>query len=501
MVDPRCVDYIRTNQDKYPLNALKAELLKAGVTPADVEEAVRLATAPPPQDIPATAPPVRRAPASFAEIFPTAAASPAPAQEPARPRPAQQSLPQGMLPRMRAILLSPAGFFRAMPRGGGWREPMLFVLAMSLACAVLQIAMVLAFGSAGLGPSRAALTVFAAVFSVAGALVAALVGTFIAAGLAHLIWLVLGSQQPFEASLRCVAFMSALLPVLGVAPGIPIAGPWLAIPLSLYGAYLFFPASIEVHEVDRKKASAAAFALGFLALLVTLVSAFGSARLRSAARGRPPSLMEASSAAAKTLPPLPNAPTAEDLQRQMLSQIAQFQAQTAAGAAARPGSGPPPSPEQALQAVNAALGALGGASGVKAAAPQSLEALLPAQIPGLTRAGARNGTQKLGAVEMAMAEASYRAESGGAVTVQLIDAAGYSSLISMAMGAGGGRGALSYKSCPGLEQYDPGSRSGSFQVIAAGRFAVKVSGQNVEQKALRSAMDAVDLDALGRLAR
>ena len=52
MVDPRCVEYIRANKEKYPLEALKAALLKAGVSPADVEEAVRLAAAPPPREIP-----------------------------------------------------------------------------------------------------------------------------------------------------------------------------------------------------------------------------------------------------------------------------------------------------------------------------------------------------------------------------------------------------------------------------------------------------------------
>ena len=55
MVDPRCVDYIRTNKDKYPMDALKAALLKAGASPADVEEAVRLATAPPPAPEPTPA--------------------------------------------------------------------------------------------------------------------------------------------------------------------------------------------------------------------------------------------------------------------------------------------------------------------------------------------------------------------------------------------------------------------------------------------------------------
>ena len=496
MVDPRCVEYIRTNKEKYPLEALKAALLKAGVTPADVEEAVRLAAAPPPREIPVTAPPVQRPPASFAEIFPASRpASPAPTRETAPSRPAPQPLPPGLLPRMRAVLLSPAVFFRSMPRGGGWREPMLFALSMALACAVLQIGLGLAFGTVGLGPSRAAATLLAAVFSVLGTVVASLIGTLLAAGIAHLIWVVLGSRQPFQASLRCVAFMTALMPVLAAAQAVPVAGPWLAVPLSLYGVYLLLPASIEVHEVQKKKAAAVVLGLGTVALLATLAVAFGAFRLRRAAQGRPPSLMEASSTAARSLPPLPNAPVQGDLQQQVMSQLAKLQAQ----AAAPGGAGQPPTPEQALQTMNAALGAIAQTGGAAAVSPESLRALLPERIAGLARTDASAGKQQLGPMETAMAQASYKAPDGGLVSLQIVDSGGASGLLSMALSAAGSRGAATYKSFPAAEQYDPGSRSGTFQVLCAGRFAVKVSGQGVDQKVLRSAMDAVDLDALKRL--
>ncbi len=43
MVDSRCVDYVRANKDKYPLEAIKQALAKSGVAAPDIEEAVRLA--------------------------------------------------------------------------------------------------------------------------------------------------------------------------------------------------------------------------------------------------------------------------------------------------------------------------------------------------------------------------------------------------------------------------------------------------------------------------
>jgi hypothetical protein len=402
---------------------------------------------------------------------------------------------------MRAILLSPAAFFRAMPRGGGWREPLLFVLAMSLAFAVLQIGLGLALGALSLGPSRAAVTALAAVFSAAGTMLASLIAVVIAAGVSHLVWTFLGSQQPFETSLRCVAFMSALMPVLAAARAIPVAGPWLAMPVSLYGIYLFLPASIEVHGIEKKKAAAAALGVGTAVLLAALVLAFNATRLRQAAKKRPPSLMEASSAAARSLPPLPTAPSPADIQKHVLGKLAQLQAQAAAGTAAGAGSGQAPDPGQALQAVNEALGALGAGAQGPAADTRDLLAALPARIPGLSRTGADRGKQRIGAQDLVTAEAAFQAPDGGTITVQIVDAGSYGGMLAMAFNAAGGQGALSYKSYPGLEQYDAGSRSGSFQIVAAGRFAVKVTGQDVDGKVLRAAMDAVDLDSLARLAK
>jgi hypothetical protein len=157
-----------------------------------------------------------------------------------------------------------------------------------------------------------------------------------------------------------------------------------------------------------------------------------------------------------------------------------------------------------MQAMSAALGTLGADSSIKAVAPGGLQALLPAQVPGLSRAGANSSKQKLGAMEMAAAEAAYQAADGGAVTIQIIDAGSYSGLLAMSWNAAGsvpGQAPVTYKSCPGIEQYDRQSRGGSFQIIAAQRFVVKAGGQNVDQKVLRAAMDSVDIDALGRLAR
>lgn len=58
MADQRCVDYIRANKDKYPIDSLKEVLAKAGVPAADIEEAVRAATQQPSPPAFSPAPPV-----------------------------------------------------------------------------------------------------------------------------------------------------------------------------------------------------------------------------------------------------------------------------------------------------------------------------------------------------------------------------------------------------------------------------------------------------------
>ena len=465
-----------------------------------------------------TAPPMRRSPASFAEIFPTtaapAAAAPAPSPAPARTAdlsgPALLAQTQGLLPRARAVVLDPFGFFRTMPRSGGWQEPLMFLIVMSLASSILRLVLGLVFGLFGSGASVALL---AGIFSVFVTLIMVPIAAVVVAGIAHVIWTVLGSQQPFEVSLRCIAFMSALMPVQAVVQALPIVGLWLAIPVALYGIYLFLPASTEVHEVERRKASIVVLVFGGLALLVLLSSTFTMWKLRrmmTQGGGIPQaralqSLIEASRGAAQSRAPI-GSPAA--FQQQVMGQLARLQAQGALPAGTAPGSGQPPAPAQAMQALSSALGALGADTSIKAVVPDALKGLLPRELPDLRRTGAESGRQRLGPMEMTAATGTYEAATGGKVEIQLIDAGSYSSLLAMAWGASdidqenenGFKRSTTYKGAKALEEYRKAERVNLIQLIAAQRFAVKVTGHDVDMKVVRAALDAVDLDALGRLA-
>jgi hypothetical protein len=401
------------------------------------------------------------------------------------------------------VVLDPAGFFRTMPRSGGWQETLLFVFVMSLANAALRFALGLVFGLFGPEPSVA---LFAGIFSAFAALVLVPIVIVAAAGIAHVIWTLLGSKQPFEASLRCIAFMCALMPVQAVVQALPVVGIWLAIPVSLYGIYLFLPASIEVHEIGRRKASIVVMAFGGLALLGLLSSTNTMWKMRrSMAHGgtvqahSPRSLVEASQAAVAA---------GQTPQQKILGQLAQLQAQGALQTGAAPGSGQPPATAQVMQALSSTLGALGADTSIKAVAPDALKGLLPRELPDMRRTSAESGRQRLGPMEMAAATGTYEDATGGKVEIQLIDAGSYSSLLSMAWGVSdidqeneaGFKRSTTYKGAKTIEEYRKAERAGSIQLIAAQRFAVKVTGRGVDMKVVRAALDAVDIDALGRLA-
>ena len=55
---------------------------------------------------------------------------------------------------------------------------------------------------------------------------------------------------------------------------------------------------------------------------------------------------------------------------------------------------------------------------------------------------------------------------------------------------------ITYKGSRGHEKYDSSRKRGEMQVVVADRFVVEVRGRKVEWKAIRSAMEALDLDDL-----
>ncbi|MFA6030030.1 MAG: response regulator [Elusimicrobiota bacterium] len=99
---PQIAAYIRQHKDRYPLAALKAQLLKQGISEADIEQGIQLANAP--AAAPASPPvPAPVQPAPQPQVRP-APAQPAPAQSAAAP-----ATPPGAAPVVAAASAPPVG--------------------------------------------------------------------------------------------------------------------------------------------------------------------------------------------------------------------------------------------------------------------------------------------------------------------------------------------------------------------------------------------------------
>ncbi|MBF0337374.1 MAG: YIP1 family protein [Nitrospirae bacterium] len=122
------------------------------------------------------------------------------------------------------VLTTPADFFSTMPKKGGYIGPLVFMIAMGVFGGLLKAAVsILGFNILeGIGKAVAAFLFVPVTVTLFG---------FLAALALFIIWKILGSRQSYETSYRCVAYMSALMPVMVVINGVPFPGGLLSVTL------------------------------------------------------------------------------------------------------------------------------------------------------------------------------------------------------------------------------------------------------------------------------
>lgn len=142
---------------------------------------------------------------------------------------------------------------------------------------------------------------------------------------------------------------------------------------------------------------------------------------------------------------------------------------------------------------------------------REIQALLPAEVGGLRRTGARGEKAGFMGVNVAIAEGEYGDPQGPRFEVKISDLGGMGVLGTLAgMGwmageidAAGDRGyerTVDYQGHKGHEKYDKATRSGTAMAVVANRFLVEIEGHDIEAEQLRGAMGGVNIGALGRLA-
>ncbi len=185
----------------------------------------------------------------------------------------QQAKAQGqnILNTALTVIKDPAGFFRGMPKSGGFGDPLVFLVVMGVVSGILSAV----FSLFHLG----------GVVSMTGALmmviwmpIAVLIGGFIGAAILFVIWKLMGSSESYETAYRCGAYAGAISPITTILGFIPFVGPMAGL---VWMLFLLVTASVEVHKIAAKTAW---MVFGIIAAILALASISAQLAARRAAK-------------------------------------------------------------------------------------------------------------------------------------------------------------------------------------------------------------------------
>ncbi|PKN32553.1 MAG: hypothetical protein CVU61_17575 [Deltaproteobacteria bacterium HGW-Deltaproteobacteria-19] len=223
------------------------------------------------------------------------------------------------------VIMSPGAFFREMPKTGGYVEPLVFMVAMGVISGLLQAVFSL-LGlqfKASVGMALGSIVIFPIMIAVMG---------FVVAAIMFAIWKLMGSEESYETSYRCVAYVSALSPIMTVLNLIPYLGSVVAL---LIACYYYVMASVEAHGIPARKAWTV---FGIIAAVLVVMSLSGQYTAKKAIREGERMQKEAELMRQKYLE-----------QTEVLRKQAEEAARAAQQQGSQPGSQPAMTPEQAKE--------------------------------------------------------------------------------------------------------------------------------------------------------
>jgi len=145
---------------------------------------------------------------------------------------------------IKLVITDPAGFYKVMPKSGGFGPPLVFMVLISAVAGLIQIPM-------GLGEwSPAILSSAGLIFIITISIIMAILG-FVGAAILFVTWRLMGSKESYETAYRCLAYSFAILPIAMFVFLIPYFGEILG---NAWGIYLMIIASVEVHAISTKRA-------------------------------------------------------------------------------------------------------------------------------------------------------------------------------------------------------------------------------------------------------
>ncbi|MBN1493979.1 MAG: YIP1 family protein [Candidatus Omnitrophica bacterium] len=165
------------------------------------------------------------------------------------------------------VIKNPMGFFASMKKDGGFKDPLIFMAAMGVVTGCVRVILSIF----GLGYTSSFVT---ALFSIVVVPVFLVVVGFLAAALFYILWKIMGSKESYETAYRCVAYASAITPIVTLISPIPYIG---VIAGNVWSMYVMVTASIGAHAIENKKAWIV-FGILCLVLCISAVNAERAAK-------------------------------------------------------------------------------------------------------------------------------------------------------------------------------------------------------------------------------
>lgn len=253
MSDPRIVEYLRLNMGKYPVDALKAALVKQGFSEADVEAAAAHAAGD-------SAPP------------------PAPSIDGQTPAEYVLFGPKRMVANASGLFKDPADFFSRLDPEAGYGPAISTIAAWGAVSGVLTL--LISF----VKPSP--FGIVASAVQIVVLPIMAILMSFIAAGIFHVVCLVLGGKGSYKMSYQVIAAMSALFPISTVLGAIPFG----TVPIQLYGLFLSVTAAAAAHSVVKARAWIAFGILTAIGVLGSIFAHIGMKQMEQGGLGMRPAI-------------------------------------------------------------------------------------------------------------------------------------------------------------------------------------------------------------------
>ena len=169
------------------------------------------------------------------------------------------------------VVTAPAAFFKSMPKTGGFVEPLIFAVIMGFIAGIIQALiniLGLSYAYVGFAESLGLMILYPIVIAIV---------SFIGAAIIYVIWKLIGSQENYETSYRCVAYLAALAPIFAIISIIPYAG--VIINMAIY-IYFLVIASSQVHKIPEQKAW---MVFGIIGAILVLILITGEYKARNMA--------------------------------------------------------------------------------------------------------------------------------------------------------------------------------------------------------------------------